>query len=161
MNVTLRANYTDLELPYTAELSSHYADGAKLSRSITGEHREEGMMDVVPEFGPIYYTGNFSLVPTTTTTTTTAAPTTVTQKTTRVNKVGSFNGQDGNDPDAVGSNVIDSKKGDDGMQSDGGPLSLKNKVDSQNGARGVFSCQNTMIFIILGILVPLLRDLST
>ncbi|KYM99646.1 Protein unzipped [Cyphomyrmex costatus] len=84
VNVTLKANYTDMEVPYTATLISYYDDGATTSRIIIGTRQEETMFDITPEFGPVYFLSNFSLVPTTVPppTTTTEPPTTTTLMTT-------------------------------------------------------------------------------
>lgn len=80
-NVTLRGNYTDMDVPYTATLVAYYPDGKTKSRIIHGNKVEVGMMDVTPDYGDIYYLRNNSLVPTTTTTTTTSTTTTSTSTT--------------------------------------------------------------------------------
>ena len=85
VNVTLRGDYTDIEVPYSGKLLSHYEDKASVNpRTIDGVRREESISEIKPDFGPVYYLSNMSLVPTTEpppstepTTPTTAAPTTL------------------------------------------------------------------------------------
>ncbi|KAL6439201.1 hypothetical protein ACFW04_003852 [Cataglyphis niger] len=144
VNVTLKANYTDTEMPYGATLISHYEDGATMSRVISGTRQEETLLDIVPEFGPIYFLNNYSLVPTTvsppttteTPTTTIAATTTMQppQETTHRPRQAS-NAADTVDHDE--NLIVPPKKIDisTSMQNDdGGPLSLKNKGDYSNVA---------------------------
>jgi hypothetical protein len=78
VNVTLHGNHTESEVPYTGKLVAVYADDYTKARTINGSRREVAMLDVKPEFGPVYFIGNGSLVPTTTTTTTTSTTTTTT-----------------------------------------------------------------------------------
>ncbi|XP_012287161.1 protein unzipped isoform X2 [Orussus abietinus] len=150
VNVTLRANYTDMEVPYTGKIVSHYEDGTGMSRPISGIRREETMFDVHPEIGPIYFLQNQSLVPTTEPPTTTTEPTT----TTVIAALGAvhdiFHGQEDEkqtveeideetrNPDE--NMIIPPKKSDTtNMQSDdGGPLSLKDKVEGPSSAAGGF-----------------------
>lgn len=83
VNVTLKGNHTEIETPYVARLIAVYSDGANRARQIHGIRAEIQLQDVTPEFSPVYFTGNYSLVPTTTTTTTTTTTeTTTTQETT-------------------------------------------------------------------------------
>lgn len=82
VEVTLHANYTDSNIPYTAELTAIYKDGETKTRKISGTKRELGMWDIKPIFGSVYFIGNNSLVPTTTTTTTSTTTTTTTKRTT-------------------------------------------------------------------------------
>lgn len=152
VNVTLKANYTDMEVPYTATLISHYEDGATTSRVISGTRQEETLFDIVPEFGPVYFLSNFSLVPTTVPppTTTTELPTTTTVPTTTTTVPTTtkqpqetrithrHRTDDGSDLIDHDENLILSPKKTDvstGTQNDdGGPLSLKNKVEVRYGA---------------------------
>lgn len=157
VKVTLRANYSDMEVPYTAQLVSRYKDGTKLSRPISGVRREESMIDVEPDFGPVYFMGNMSLVPTTTTTTTTTS--TTTGETPVFNENGA-NNRDENDPNAVDINMIEppGKKGDlgGGMQADdGGPLSLKNKLDEAGQTGGTPGLYSHLYTIVGGILIAI------
>ncbi|CAL1676852.1 unnamed protein product [Lasius platythorax] len=148
VNVTLRANETGMEVPYTATLISHYEDGATMSRVISGTRQEETLLDIVPEFGPVYFLSNYSVVPTTvpppTTTeppTTTIAATTTTTKTTTMQPQETTyrprqmsNAADAADHDE--NLIVPPKKTDmsTGMQNDdGGPLSLKNKGEMYSG----------------------------
>ncbi|XP_057327320.1 protein unzipped [Microplitis mediator] len=142
VNVTLKANYMDMEVPYTGELISHYEDGQQRSRDISGMRREETMRDITPEFSPIYFISNFSIVPTTlappTTRTTTGTTTslkssTFTSSSTGYSKSGAMSDETTPDmsikEDEDDENlIIPPRKSDPGMQNDdGGPLSLKNK----------------------------------
>lgn len=77
VEVTLTANYTETELPYSGQLIAHYADGATRARVMTGIRKEETLIDVKPEMGPIYFLSNNSLVPTTTQEPTTTERTTI------------------------------------------------------------------------------------
>ncbi|XP_017752376.1 PREDICTED: protein unzipped [Eufriesea mexicana] len=128
VNVTLRANYTDMEVPYTGTLISHYEDGETKSRVINGIRMEETMFDIKPEFGSIYFLGNYSLVPTTTVPTTTEPSTTAIPQ--NVSKV-TRHDHDTENEDHDENMIVPPKKSDmSNMQSDdGGPLSLKNKVE--------------------------------
>lgn len=149
MNVTLKANYADMEVPYTATLVSHYEDGATTSRVISGTRLEEAMFDITPEFGPIYFLNNYTLVPTTTplptteptTTTTTTTTTTMTTKQPQETSRTTHRHHQNDDSDNDENMIIPPKKSDisTSMQSDdGGPLSLKNKVEmTHGGACGV------------------------
>lgn len=143
VNVTLKANYMDMEVPYTGELISHYEDGQQRSRDISGMRREETMRDITPEFSPIYFISNFSIVPTTlappttrgTTGTTTSlkSSSTFTSSSTGYSKSGATSDETTPDmsikEDEEDENlIIPPRKSDPGMQNDdGGPLSLKNK----------------------------------
>lgn len=134
INVTLRANYTDMEVPYSGTLISHYEDGETKRRLISGIRSEENMFDIKPEFGPVYFLSNYSLVPTTTmppttepsTTTTTASPPQNVSKGVQKKELES------EDEDHDENMIVPPKKSDmSNMQSDdGGPLSLKNKVEA-------------------------------
>ncbi|XP_029161418.1 protein unzipped [Nylanderia fulva] len=152
VNVTLRANETDIEVPYTATLISHYEDGATMSRVISGTRQEETLLDIAVEFGPVYFLSNYSVVPTTvpppTTTTepptttmiptsTTAAATTTVQPQETTHRPGHQLGNNAADAMDHDENLIVPPKKTDmsGMQNDddGGPLSLKNKGDMYSG----------------------------
>ncbi|XP_011502533.1 PREDICTED: protein unzipped [Ceratosolen solmsi marchali] len=68
VNVTLRGYYTDVEVPYSGKLLSHYKDNASTDpRMINGVRREESIVDITPEFGSVYYFHNYNLIPTTVT----------------------------------------------------------------------------------------------
>ncbi|KAG7196654.1 hypothetical protein KM043_015992 [Ampulex compressa] len=147
VDVTLRANYSDMEVPYSGVLVSHYEDGETKSRLIGGNRREESMFDIAPEFGPIYFLNNYSLVPTT-------APPPTTEPSTTTYSPADVNGemrkhQPGN-VDHDENMIIPPKKSDmSNMQSDdGGPLSLKNKVDGLQSGTGLFK-SNLMLIPIL------------
>ncbi|EFN86325.1 protein unzipped isoform X2 [Harpegnathos saltator] len=144
VNVTLRANYTDMEVPYRATLISHYEDSATTSRVISGTRQEETMFDIMPEFGPVYFLNNYSLVPTTmpppttepTTTTITTMMTTTTKQPQEMSKTTHRHRQMNDESDNDENLIIPPKKTDmsTGMQNDdGGPLSLKNKVEITHG----------------------------
>ena len=79
VNVTLHGNHTESEVPYTGKLVAVYADDYTKARSINGSRREVAMLDVKPEFGPVYFIMNGELVPTTTTPTPTPTTTTTTE----------------------------------------------------------------------------------
>ncbi|XP_053987878.1 protein unzipped [Hylaeus volcanicus] len=147
INVTLKANYTDMDVPYSGTLISHYEDGETKSRVINGIRREETMFDVKPEFGPIYFLSNYSLVPTTTVPPTTPVPIT-TPMSQDLSKDSPRRYMDNEDHDE--NMIIPPKKSDmSNMQSDdGGPLSLKNKVD--------VSHSGTCLHRLNMILIPLL-----
>ncbi|XP_076626660.1 beta-pore-forming protein unzipped [Colletes latitarsis] len=127
VNVTLNANYTDMEVPYSGTLISHYEDGETKSRVINGIRREETMFDIKPEFGPIYFLSNNSLVPTTTIPPTTEASTTAMPRDTSKDARKQVTDNEDHDENMI----VPPKKSDmSNMQSDdGGPLSLKNKVE--------------------------------
>lgn len=160
VNVTLKANYTDMEVPYTATLISHYEDGATMSRPISGTRQEETLLDIVPEFGPVYFLSNYSVVPTTvpppTTTeppTTTVTPTTTMQSqetTHRPRQMG--NAADTADHDE--NMIVPPKKMDaSNMQNDdGGPLSLKNKGDYS----GVACAKSSLLTLVASPLLLLI-----
>ncbi|KAJ8679450.1 hypothetical protein QAD02_015237 [Eretmocerus hayati] len=64
VNVTLRADYAYVEVPYSGKLFSRYEDGASNTpRTITGIRREEMLVDITADFGPVYYLANGTLVP--------------------------------------------------------------------------------------------------
>lgn len=180
VNVTLKANYTDMEVPYTATLISHYEDGTTTSRPISGTRLEETLFDITPEFGPVYFLSNYSLVPTTvppppttteppttttlmTTTTTTTMATTMKQpqETNRVTH--RHQSDDTSDMVNHDENLIIPKKTDisTGMQSDdGGPLSLKNKVEViYNGATSV-AFQSSLLTLIVPLLLLILHRIT-
>ncbi|XP_014479333.1 PREDICTED: protein unzipped [Dinoponera quadriceps] len=164
VNVTLRANYTDMEVPYTADLISHYEDGATTCRLISGTRREESMFDIVPEFGPVYFLSNYSLVPTTvpppaTEPTTIISSTTTTVMTTRqpqeTGKTTHRHRQMNDDANNDENLIIPHKKTDisTGMQNDdGGPLSLKDKVEVVYGG----ACGALKSSLLLLTLAPML-----
>ncbi|CAL7946840.1 unnamed protein product [Xylocopa violacea] len=129
INVTLKANYTNMEVPYTGTLISHYEDGETKSRVISGIRTEETMFDVKPEFGPIYFLSNYSLVPTTTVPPTTEPSTTPIPQ--NVSKDSHHRKEKTENEEHDENMIIPPKKSDmSNIQSDdGGPLSLKNKVE--------------------------------
>lgn len=139
VNVTLRANYTEMEVPYSATLVSHYKDGTTISRVITGIRQEESLFDITPEFGPVYFLANFSLVPTTvappttttemsTTTTTAATTTTTTTMTSTTQETGGRTTYRQTDAANHDENlIVPPKKTDPSSMKDNIPLSLKNK----------------------------------
>lgn len=164
VNITLRANYTDMEVPYTATLISHYEDGETTSRVISGTRQEETMIDVTPEYGPVFFLSNYSLVPTTLpppttepttvattmTTITTKPPQDVTRTTHHQHRQTEEDADDHHDENLI----IPPKRTDDmsiSMQSDdGGPLSLKNKVEvMHDGACSVFKSSSLTLFPLL------------
>ncbi|XP_070170373.1 beta-pore-forming protein unzipped [Polyergus mexicanus] len=161
VNVTLKANYTDTEVPYTATLISHYEDGATMSRVISGTRQEETLLDIVPEFGPIYFLSNYSVVPTTVPPPTTTEPPTTTiaatttmqpQETTHRSR------QMGNAVDSMDHDenlIVPPKKIDisTSMQNDdGGPLSLKNKGDYS----GVACAKSSLLTLVVSPLLLLI-----
>ncbi|XP_066596434.1 protein unzipped isoform X2 [Prorops nasuta] len=168
VNLTLRANYSVIEVPYTAKLVSHYEDGDTKARSISGIRREETMTDIIHEFGPIYYLSNFSLVPsttmlpivqpttsTTTTTVTTRIPpntrsTTIASTTIPIAEIKqSKRPETIKEADQDENKIISSKKVDSNMQrDDGGPMSLKNKSPGSSA----YALRSLNPLIILGIL---------
>lgn len=118
-----------------ANLVAVYDDQTTKDRRISGFRQEETMRDVRPEFSPVFFLYNNSLVPTTvpppttttTTTTTTAAPEPIlmTKEIPLINQ------------ETVDENMITPPRKSDGsnMQNDdGGPLSLKNKIEGENSS---------------------------
>lgn len=61
VEVTLKGNYTDATLPYTATLTAIYADGEKRARETSGNKRELSMWHIYPEFGAAYFIANGKL----------------------------------------------------------------------------------------------------
>lgn len=160
--MTLKANYTEMEVPYTATLVSHYEDGMTLPRVITGIRQEESLFDITPEFGPVYFLSNFSLVPTTvapptttelpttTTTTTTMISTTLeTTRTTYRHRKTDMADHDENSVLSKNTDLSTSMQGDDG-----GPLSLKNKVDMAHGNAATF--KSTLLTLVASSLLLLI-----
>lgn len=175
VNVTLKANYTDMEVPYTATLISHYEDGATTSRVIGGTRQEETLFDITPEFGPVYFLSNFSLVPTTVPppTTTTEPPTTTLMTTTTVvttkqpqeTSRATHRHQTDDSPDLVDhdENLILPKKTDisKGMQSDdGGPLSLKNRVEVMYAGAPSIALQSSLFTLVVPPLLLILHRIT-
>lgn len=162
VNVTLKANYTDMEVPYTATLISHYEDGATMSRVISGTRQEETLLDIVPEFGPIYFLSNYSVVPTTVPPPTTTEPptTTITMTTTTMQpqKTTHRSRQMDNAADEADHDenlIVPPKKIDisTSMQNDdGGPLSLKNKGDYS----GVACAKSSLLMLVASSLLLLI-----
>lgn len=138
VNVTLKANYTDMEVPYTGELVSHYEDKVTTSRVINGIRREETLLDVKPEFGPIYFLKDNTLVPTTTPPPVVTEPTTTTVKIT-YDEAKEIRQPNIEDPGLDENMIVVPKTSDtSNMQGDdGGPLSLQNKIET--GYSGVSS----------------------
>lgn len=151
LNVTLKANYTDMEVPYSGTLISHYEDGETKSRIISGIRREETMFDVTPEFGSIYFLSNYSLVPTTTVPPTTEATSTTPLPSTVIKDI---HKQDMDNEDHDENMIIAPKKSEmSNMQSDdGGPLSLKNKVEVSHSGTSSFRL-NAMFILSLTMIV--------
>lgn len=151
VNVTLKANYTDMEVPYSGNLISHYDDSTTKSRQIVGIRREKTMVDVTPEFGPIYFLANYSLVPTTTPMPTTEPTTTVMvpqedEKETHKHEMEKIDHDE--------NMIIPPKKSDmSNMQSDdGGPLSLKNKVEVPHSGSCILR-SNLMLASLLAVAI--------
>ncbi|XP_034950913.1 protein unzipped isoform X2 [Chelonus insularis] len=150
VNVTLRANYVDMEVPYMGKLVSHYEDRETRSREISGIRREQTMMNVRPEFSPIYFINNQSIVPTTLSPPTSHMTTiTVTQKKISTSSVSVVSSSSTSHSDSISkttlsgttsdivkddfdeNSIIPPRKTDNSMQNDDrGPLSLKNKEES-------------------------------
>lgn len=166
VNVTLRANYTEMEVPYTAELISHYEDGVTTSRVITGTRQEETLVDITPEFGAVYFLSNYSLVPTTvpppttepptttTTITTTVITTTMTTKRQEINRTTQRHRDKTNVADHDENMILSPEKTDisTSMQGDdGGPVSLK-KVEVSYNAGAAFTSSLTLVVPLLLIL---------
>ncbi|XP_014283808.1 protein unzipped [Halyomorpha halys] len=150
VNVTLKGIITETETPYTAKLIAIYQDGAHRARTIQGIHQEIKMTDVKPEFSDVFFTGNFSLVPTTTTTTTTTTtlvPTTL-QLTT--------------ESSSISTNEI-SKINEDGkrektmMNDEGSRLNATNKTISTGGNNTASSLNYGYSLVITLFLVTLWR----
>ncbi|XP_071639788.1 beta-pore-forming protein unzipped isoform X2 [Temnothorax longispinosus] len=179
VNVTLKANYTDMEVPYTATLISHYEDGATTSRVISGTRQEETLFDITPEFGPVYFLSNFSLVPTTVPppTTTTELPTTTTLMTTTTTTATTakqpqetnrathrHRTDDASDTVNHDENLILPPKKTDvstGMQSDdGGPLSLKDKVGLHSGVTSVALQSSLLTLVVPPLLLLILHRIT-
>ncbi|KZC11917.1 PREDICTED: protein unzipped [Dufourea novaeangliae] len=154
INVTLKANYTDMEVQYSGTLISHYEDGETKSRVISGIRREETMFDVKPEFGPIYFLSNYSLVPTTTIPPTTEATTTVMPQ----EYIKETHKQDMDNEDHDENMIIPPKKSDmSNMQSDdGGPLSLKNKVEASHSG----TCLHRLNIIFIPLLTIIVHRIT-
>ncbi|XP_011062782.1 PREDICTED: protein unzipped [Acromyrmex echinatior] len=167
VNVTLKANYTDMEVPYSANLISHYEDSTTTSRMISGTRQEETLFDITPEFGPIYFLSNFSLVPTTmpppitttespTTTlmTTTMVPTTMKQDSSRTTH---RHQMDDSDIDHDENLITPPKKTDisTGMHNDNNtPLLLK--VEVQYGGATSVAFQSSLLTLVIPLLLLLI-----
>ncbi|KAI4478446.1 hypothetical protein M0802_014532 [Mischocyttarus mexicanus] len=157
VNVTLKANYTDMEVPYTGELVSHYEEKGTTSRTINGIRREESLIDITREFGPIYYLKDNTLVPTT------VPPPVITEPTTTTIKY-TYNGKKEirqmGDPSLDENKIIIPKTSDtSNMQSDdGGPLSLQNKIDSEYS--GVSSLKIMSCSLILSLTTILINRIA-
>lgn len=154
INVTLKANYTNMEVPYSGTLISYYEDGETRSRGIDARRREETMFDITPIFGPIYFLSNYSLVPTTTVPPTTEATTTTTPQ----EYIKEPLKPEVNNDDQDENLILPPKKSDmSNMQSDdGGPLSLKNKVeDSHSG-----TCLHTLNIIFIPLLTIIVHRIT-
>ena len=169
INVTLKGYCIDMEVPYSGTLISHYEDGETKSRFISGIRSEQTIFDVKPEFGSIYFLGNYSLVPTTTapptTEPSTTTSTTISQKHIKVFVVNKdilheHNVDDNEDHDE--NMIIPPKKSDmSNMQSDdGGPLSLKNKVETTHSGTSLFRINLGMFIISLIIIVHRITTLK-
>ncbi|CAH1395809.1 unnamed protein product [Nezara viridula] len=147
VNVTLKGIITETETPYTAKLIAIYQDGAHGARTIQGIHQEIRMTDTKPEFSDIFFTGNFSLVPTTTTTTTTTTtlvPTTL-QLTTESNSISTNEISD------------DSKREKTMMNDEGSRLNATNKTISTAGSSTASSLNYGYKLLITLFLVTLWR----
>lgn len=155
VNVTLKGNYTHMEVPYSGTLISHYEDGATKSRVISGIRTEETMFDIKPVFDPIYFLSNYSLVPTTTVPPTTEPSTTAIPQ--NVSKdIHQKEPEEEEEEEHDQNMIIPPKKSDmSNMQSDdGGPLSLKNKIEvTYPGSSSSLLRLNEMLLISLAIIV--------
>lgn len=174
VNVTLKANYTDMEVPYTATLISHYEDGATTSRVISGTRQEETLFDITPEFGPVYFLSNFSLVPTTVPppTTTTELPTTTTMMTTTTTVATTMKQESSRTthrhrtddmPDMDhDENLILPKKTDisTGMSDGGGPLSYKKVEVMYAGATSVAFQSSLLTLVVSPLLLLILHRIT-
>jgi len=151
-----------MEVPYTAKLISHYEDGMTTSRIISGTRQEETLLDITPEFGPIYFLSNYSLVPTTVppptteppTTTTTMMTTTMTTKQETSRTTHRHRQDDAMDHDE--NLILPPKKTDisTSMQNDdGGPLSLKNKVEVMYNGAIAFTSSLTLVLVPLLLII--------
>lgn len=166
VNVTLLGNYTDLEVPFSAKLVAVYDDGADKVRSISGVRQEETMLDVRPIFSPVFFLNNNSLVPTTvpppTTTSTTTTTTTTTSTTTTIGPESIIMTKDMAKMESSNSEkedenmIIPPRKGDGNMQNDdGGPLSLKNKIDGDHSMSNI--CLPNLLTITITIVISYIR----
>lgn len=81
VNVTLRGNYTESEIPYVSTVTAYYKDNEILESVLRDSLLKKYMTGVVIEFGPVYFLNNNTLVPTTTTTARTTSITTETRQT--------------------------------------------------------------------------------
>ncbi|XP_018365954.1 PREDICTED: protein unzipped isoform X2 [Trachymyrmex cornetzi] len=166
VNVTLKANYTDMEVPYSANLISHYEDSTTTSRMISGTRQEETLFDITPEFGPIYFLSNFSLVPTTVPppTTTTDPPTTTTLMTTTVpttmkqdsSRTTHRHQTDDSDIDHDENLITPPKKTDisTGMHDNNSPLLLK--VETLYGGATSVAFQSSLLTLVIPLLLLLI-----
>ncbi|XP_078044618.1 beta-pore-forming protein unzipped [Augochlora pura] len=154
INVTLKATYSDMEVPYSGTLISYYEDGETKARGISGIRREESMFDITPVFGPIYFLSNYSLVPTTTIPPTTeASTTTIAQEYSKQPRKTDMENEDHDE-----NMIIPPKKSDmSNMQSDdGGPLSLKNKVEASHSG----TCLHTLNIIFIPLLTIVVHRIT-
>jgi len=156
-----------MEVPYSANLISHYEDSTTISRMISGTRQEETLFDITPEFGPIYFLSNFSLVPTTvpppTTTTdpstttlmtTMTVPTTMKQDSSRTTH---RHQTDDSDIDHDENLIIPPKKTDisTGMHNDNNtPLLLK--VEVQYGGATSVAFQSSLLTLVIPLLLLLI-----
>ncbi|KAK0082720.1 hypothetical protein PV325_009933 [Microctonus aethiopoides] len=164
VNVTLKANYTDFEALYTGQLVSHYEDGETRTRGISGMRHEITMMDLKPEFGPIYFLSNLSIVPTTlappttrgttgTTSGSTLKPTTFSSASNNINTnditSGATTASEITKNDDDENMILPPRKTDMSniQNDDGGPLSLKNKEDPDRSSSNIFHLSVTIILM--------------
>ncbi|XP_074113190.1 beta-pore-forming protein unzipped isoform X2 [Cotesia typhae] len=160
VNVTLKANYMDMEVPYTGELNSHYEDGQQRSRDIVGMRREETMRDITPVFSPIYFISNFSIVPTTLAPPTTRGTTTTLKASTFSSSSSAITSTTKNSDTSLETTpdmsikseddenaIIPPRKSDPSMQNDdGGPELLKNQEPvAVTGFSNVFKSSITLL----------------
>lgn len=154
VNVTLKGNYTEVEVFYTADVVSHYEDGRNKLRPIDGFRQEKSMTDVKVEYSPIYFLNNLSIVPTTEppttttdapTTTTTVLPTTTTKRVPQPPILMSGVDEKISKDDGVDDNLIMSPKKDQ-MGTDGGALSLK---ESERSAASQLIPNFILLFIMV------------
>ncbi|XP_058799185.1 protein unzipped isoform X2 [Phymastichus coffea] len=166
VNVTLHGTYATVETPYSGKLSSHYDDNSSINtRQIIDERQEDLVIDVTSEIGPVYFLGNFSLVPTpaptplaepattTTATSTTSRPETTPSLTTvpTTTRQQHYNLDDSQteqqySKENVGvdeNSIVERPQGDDG-----GPQSLKDK-NHDNSAANLSSALVTIVAAVL------------
>ncbi|KAL3282742.1 hypothetical protein HHI36_005911 [Cryptolaemus montrouzieri] len=76
VNVTLKGNYTESDIPYVTTVTAFFKDNNTLESILRDSLLMKHMTDVVIEFSPVYFLSNNTVVPTTTTTARTTSLTT-------------------------------------------------------------------------------------